>query len=61
MENKREKFLRIFSNIPENLREDIIAVINGKTYTWNIAFLEIKDKTELGKKILKALENTKII
>lgn len=61
MENKREKFLRIFANVPEDLRRNIIAVVDGKTYTWNTAFLEIDDKTELGKKILKTLEDTKII
>ncbi|MBU4070234.1 MAG: hypothetical protein KJ646_04595 [Nanoarchaeota archaeon] len=61
MENKREKFLRVFANVPEDLRRNIIAVVEGKTYTWNTAFLEIKDKTELGKKILKTIENTKII
>lgn len=48
----------IFANVPEDLRKDIIAVIDGKPYTWNTAFIEIKDNTELGAKILKALEIT---
>jgi len=61
MEDKREKFLRIFADVPEDLRRNIIAVVDEKTYTWNTAFLEIKDKTELGKKILKILEYTQII
>ncbi|MBI2452365.1 hypothetical protein HYV50_04805 [Candidatus Pacearchaeota archaeon] len=58
---KRAKFLRIFANIPENLRNDIIALVDDKTYTWNTAYLEIKDDTSLGKKILKALEENDII
>jgi hypothetical protein len=61
MEDKRSKFLSIFANIPENLREDIIISINKKPYTWNIAFIEIRDNTPLGKKILKTLEEIGII
>ena len=60
-EEKREKFLKIYANIPDKLREDIIVVVDEKTYTWNIAFFEIKNKTPLSKKILKELEITKII
>ena len=58
---KRAKFLRIFANIPEDLRNDIIALADDKTYTWNTAYFEIKDDTSLGKKLLKALEENKII
>ena len=61
MENKRAKFLRTYANIPEDLREDIIVVVEDKTYTWNTSYLEIRDNTFLGQKILKALEETGII
>lgn len=61
MEDKKAKFLRIYANIPDKLREDIIVVVDGKTYTWNAAYLEIKNNTEFGKKILKELIITKII
>ena len=60
-EDKKAKFLKIYANVPEGLREDIIAVVDGKTYTWNTSFIEIKNNTGLGKKILKELEVTKII
>ncbi len=58
---KRAKFLRVFANIPEDLRNDIIALVDDKTYTWNTAYLEIKDDTSLGKKLLKTLEENDII
>ena len=62
MEDKKVKFLRIYADIPENLRKDIIAVIDDKTYTWDSSYFEIKDNTtELGKKILKNLEETNIL
>ncbi len=61
MEDKREKFLRVYANVPEGLRSDIVAVVDKKTYTWNVAYIEIKDNTELGKKLLKALEDLGLI
>ena len=62
MEEDRIRFKKIFSNLPEKVREeDIIAVVDKKPYTWNAAFIEIENNTELGKKILKALKSLKII
>lgn len=60
-EDKRARFLKIYANVPEDLREDIVAVVDAKSYTWNIAYLEIKDNTELGKKILNTLINMNLI
>ena len=56
MEDNRAKFIRIFANLPEDLKEDIVVVVDKKPYTWNNAYIEVKDNTLLGKKILKALE-----
>ncbi|MBI2629261.1 hypothetical protein HYW74_04205 [Candidatus Pacearchaeota archaeon] len=60
-EDKRAKFLKIYADIPDGLRKDIIVVIEKKPYTWNTAFIEIEENTALGKKILKVLEDIKII
>ena len=60
-EDKRAKFLKIYADVPEGLRKDIIVVIEKKPYTWNTAFIEIEENTTLGKKILKVLEDIKII
>jgi hypothetical protein len=62
MENKKEKFMRIFANIPEKIRnEDVIAVVDDKPFTWNNAMIEIKNGTVLGGKILKMLERVGVI
>ena len=61
MEDKRILFLKVFQNIPEALRENVIAVVNDKPYSWNVAYIEIKNKTEVGRKILKILENLEIV
>ncbi len=61
MEDKREKFLKVYPNVPEGLREDIIVIVDGKTYNWNTSFFEIKENTKLGEKILKALEDLGVL
>lgn len=61
MEDKKAKFLRTYANVPDNLRGDIIAVVDDKTYTWNTAYFEIKNNTKLSKKVLKELAVTKVI
>ena len=57
----KEKFLKIYSNLPINLRKEIILVINNEPITWNVAYLEIKNNTLLGKTILRKLEELMIV
>lgn len=57
MVDKKAKFIGIFANIPEKIREeDIIVVVDNKPFTWNSAVIEVKNDSEIGKKILKNLE-----
>ncbi len=56
-----EKFLNAYTEVPEPLRNEIIVVIEGKTYSWNTAYFEIKENTDLSKKILKTLLSIGII
>ena len=57
MMNPKDKFMRIFPNIPDKIRsEDIIVVVDDKPFTWNTAMIEVKNDSVLGKKILKMLE-----
>lgn len=57
----KEKFLKIYANLPEPERVQIIAVVDGKTYSWNVAYNEISNNTLLGKKILKKMEDLGLI
>jgi len=61
MENKG-RFLKVSTNLPINLRSEVILVLSDKgPITWNVAFLEISNETELGEIILKKLIELKII
>ena len=61
MEN-RDRFLKVYSNLPINLRNEVILVLSDRgPITWNVASLEISNGTELGKIILIKLIELKII
>ena len=61
MEGK-DRFIKVYSNLPINLRNEVILVLSDKgPITWNVAFLEINNETELGKIILEELIELKII
>lgn len=62
MELLRESFLKTYANIPINLRNDVILVLdNSGPISWNVAYLEIKNNTDLSKKILEELRQLNLI
>jgi len=56
-----ERFMKVFSNLPINVRKEIIVVIDDQPITWNVAYNEIKHNTELGKQILRKLIELDVI
>ena len=62
MEQLRERFLKIYANIPLSLRDDIILVLEKKgPISWNVAYIEIKEKSGYAQAILQGLEELKLI
>lgn len=57
----KEKFIKIYSDLPLGIRQEIILTIDDKPITWNVAFIEISNDTPLSNVILKKLEKLKII
>lgn len=60
MEGK-DRFIKVYSNLPINLRNEIILVLPEGPITWNVACMEINNATELGKRIIERLIELKII
>ena len=56
-----EKFMKIYFNLPLPERSQVIVVIEDKLITWDVAYKEISNKSELSEQILKKLEKLKII
>ncbi|QQG40337.1 MAG: hypothetical protein HYS81_04885 [Candidatus Aenigmatarchaeota archaeon] len=57
----RERFLKAYANIPLNFRSEAVAMLDGEPVSWQVAYIEISNNTPKGKKILKILEELKII
>lgn len=58
----KEKFLKVYANLPINLRNEIVLVLSEKgPITWHVAFLEVKNETPLGAEILKKLTELSIV
>lgn len=58
---EREKFLKIYSDLPLRMRKEIILVLEDEPITWNVAYIEIENNTKFGEKILKKLAEMEII
>ena len=60
--NPREKFLKIYADLPVAVRQEIIASLTEiGPVTWNSAYIEISQNTDLSKQILQELDEMEII
>lgn len=57
----KERFLKIYSNIPLSLRKETILVLDNEPLTWNAAYIEVLNNTPKSREILQKLEELKII
>lgn len=59
----KEKFLRIYANIPIGLRSEIICVVGeeDRPVSWDVAFVEIDQDTPLCQIILEKLNKLNLI
>ncbi|MFH1065332.1 MAG: hypothetical protein V1734_02390 [Nanoarchaeota archaeon] len=57
----RERFLKIYADLPLALRKEIIIILDKEPMTWNAAYIEIFNNTKKSPIILKRLEEMKII
>ena len=59
--DERAKFLRIYANLPDSSRDEIVVVVGSEPYTWKAAKLEVEQNTPLGHGILKIMSTLKIL
>lgn len=61
----KEKFNKVYANLPLNVRREIVLVIEAdgkdKPITWDVAYLEIRNNTKMGENILKKLTGLQLI
>lgn len=61
-QEKKARFLRVYQNLPLNERKNTILVLEDtknkpekRPISWDIAYIEIEQETEIGEKILNKL------
>ena len=61
--NLKERFLKIYANIPLGLRSEIICVVEkeNRPISWDVAFVEIDQDTPLSKIILEKLNKLNLV
>jgi hypothetical protein len=58
----KSKFIKVYANLPLGLRNEIVVVLDDVgPITWNAAYIEVDNETEVGQKILKRLHELEII
>lgn len=58
----RERFLKVYANLPLNLRKETILVLDERgPITWEVAYLEVINHTKISELILKQLAEIEII
>lgn len=60
MDNK-QRFYKVYSNLPFNLREEIVIVYKDEPVSWKVAKLYIDENTKSGREILDKMEELNII
>jgi len=55
------RFVKVYNNLPLGERNLACCVIDGEAVSWKLAYEEIKEDTETGKKIQAELEKLKLI
>ena len=61
MVGKRERFLKIYANLPINLRDEVVLVIHDQPISWRVSYIEVFNNTKLGLEILDKLDELMII
>lgn len=56
-----ERFFKVYSGVPIEERKLPILVMENKPINWNLAYEEINNETERGKKIVEILIDLEII
>lgn len=57
----KERFYKVYNNLPLNLREEVVLAIGEEPITWKIAKLEVDQDTVLSKEILAKLSGLGVI
>ncbi len=61
LEDLRVKFMKAYANLPEPERYQVVVIIDEKPHSWNAAYMEVSNNTQLGNKMLKKMKMVGIL
>ena len=61
MEDLKDRFYKVYNNLPLGVREEVILVLNKEPISWRVAKFEIDSNTILSTEILEKLDVLSII
>ena len=61
LEELKAKFMRVYANLPVPERSQVVAIVDEKPYSWDVAYSEVSNNNQLGDKILKKMKLTGIL
>ena len=59
--DRKAQFFKVYANLPQVAREEVVAMVKNEPYTWQSAKLEIEQDTPIGDDILDFLVRLKIL
>ena len=57
----KEDFLKIYANIPINIRSGIVLVVDNEPVTWNVVYTEVINNSRKSEDMLKKLKELGVI
>jgi UV DNA damage repair endonuclease len=57
----KDRFFKVYSNLPEGVRKEVILVIDEKPYSWDAVFVEVVNDTALGNRMVEKLTKMELI
>ena len=61
VEYLRSKFLKTYAQVPLNLRNEIVAVVEDGPVSWSVAYVEVLGKSEKGNMIIELMDKLELL
>ncbi|MGD8373536.1 MAG: hypothetical protein PVI21_01615 [Candidatus Woesebacteria bacterium] len=61
LDELKSRFYKVYANVPLNLRNEIVTVLDKEPVSWSAAYIEIETNSARAEQILTELEKLSII
>lgn len=58
---RKEKFLKVYANLPLGVRQEVVIVQNDRPLSWDAVYIEVVNDTPISKTLLEKLEKLDLI